>query len=167
MRYADGCAGHAVKSIVVHRKRHMFEGRCDIETKIPRLIECLTQAELIRHSNSTVSGLCYDSRKIRPGDLFFALPGIHVDGRSFIHKAVSSGAAAVVFDESPGLSVSTDDVPPGVALIRVPDARKAMAPLAAAFYNYPAEKLVITGVTGTDGKSTTVYLIHQLLESAG
>ncbi|MDR1143931.1 MAG: UDP-N-acetylmuramyl-tripeptide synthetase, partial [Spirochaetaceae bacterium] len=111
-----------------------------------------------------ITGLEYDSRRVKPGDLYFALPGLHADGHAFIADALSRGAAAVIH-QAP-LPVQPEKTA-GPVFIRVADSRFAMSPVAAAFYGFPAEKLCLAGVTGTEGKSTTVYLIWQLLRLAG
>ena len=129
--------------------------------KLSHLIKSLKVKEILQFEDHSISGLAYDSRKTGPGFVFFALPGLHTDGHDFIKKAAEAGARAVVFDGNPGTLL------PGIAYIKVADSRTAMAPLAASFYDYPSGKLAVSGVTGTDGKSTTVYLIHQLLELAG
>jgi UDP-N-acetylmuramoyl-L-alanyl-D-glutamate--2,6-diaminopimelate ligase len=106
-----------------------------------------------------VSGLALDSRRVQPGDLFLALPGTTTDGARFVPQAVAAGAAAVL-TERPDLSAS-------VPLLRVPDARAAAASIAAAFYDWPARQLRVSGVTGTDGKTTTTHLLWWIFSRAG
>jgi UDP-N-acetylmuramoyl-L-alanyl-D-glutamate--2,6-diaminopimelate ligase len=108
-----------------------------------------------------ISGLEYDSRRVKPGNMYFALPGLHTNGHKFISEALDRGATAIVHQDS---------LPKrrrGIRYIQTRDSRFAMSPLAAAFYNYPSRKLILIGVTGTEGKSTTVYLVYQLLLLAG
>ncbi len=108
-----------------------------------------------------VAGIAYDSRAIRSGWLYFALTGLHVDGHSFVPQAVAAGAAVVVHEKP------LDSYDPRVVYFRVQDSRFAMSPFADAFWDAPSRDLVVVGVTGTEGKSTTVFLTYQLLDLAG
>jgi UDP-N-acetylmuramoyl-L-alanyl-D-glutamate--2,6-diaminopimelate ligase len=109
--------------------------------------------------DAQISGIAIDSRAVKPGTLFVAMQGGTVDGHDFIQKAVDNGAAAVVGDRDlDGLSVP---------YIRLENPRRSLTWLAAAFYNWPARKLTVIGVTGTDGKTTTSNLIYKILIAAG
>ena len=125
----------------------------------------LTKRLKIRSSHGPadleVEGLSYDSRRVSKGDLFFALPGVHTDGKRFIEAAIKAGASAIVHEGE------LDSYEPGVAYREVESSRFSMSPVADEFYGRPSKKLAIFGVTGTEGKSTTVYLIYQLLKLSG
>jgi len=105
-----------------------------------------------------VGSLAYDSRKVSPGTLFFCVPGEKVDGHEFAAGAVKAGAAALVVERELDLDV---------AQVVVPDARAAMAPLAARFWGDPTGELRVVGITGTNGKTTTAFLVREVLEAAG
>jgi UDP-N-acetylmuramoyl-L-alanyl-D-glutamate--2,6-diaminopimelate ligase len=116
---------------------------------------------LAQNGNPEITGIGYDSRRIEPGDVFVAMRGELSDGNKFIDKALLAGAVAVVTD-------SVDEKPrPGVAWVQVPHGRRALARLSANFYGRPAERLAVTGVTGTNGKSTTAFLVESILTAAG
>jgi len=108
--------------------------------------------------NREIGAISYDSRRTGPGDLFVAMRGEHFDGHSFIEEAVEQGAVAVV-GEHVGLARRA-------TMIVVPDSREALARLASVFYGEPAKELTMIGVTGTNGKTTTTFLVKHLLESA-
>lgn len=110
--------------------------------------------------STLVTGLEYDSRRVAPGVLFFAFPGARVDGREFALDAIARGAVAVVSDlESPQGFQG--------AWIQVAHGRKALASAAKTLFGAPDEQLQITGITGTNGKTTTAYLLDHILKSAG
>jgi UDP-N-acetylmuramoyl-L-alanyl-D-glutamate--2,6-diaminopimelate ligase len=104
-----------------------------------------------------VRGLSFDSRKVRPGDLFFCIPGTVADGHDFARAALAAGAVALCVERPVGTGPE----------IRVTDARLALARMAAAFLDHPARDLMLVGITGTNGKTTTAYLIESILRSAG
>lgn len=109
-----------------------------------------------------VAHLAHDSRAARPGTCFFALRGAQADGHLFIDKAVQHGAHALVCERPP------EPLPPGLAALAVvTDTRAAMAEAAAAFYGRPSHALRLVGVTGTNGKTTTTFLLHHLFEALG
>ncbi len=125
-------------------------------------LELLHGAEILSQSGSpSVTGLEYDSRRVKPGDVFLAMHGESSDGNQFIDKAIAAGAVAIVTDSA------TEPPRPNVAWAQVPHGRRALARLSANFYKRPAEKLAITGVTGTNGKSTAAFLLEAILTAAG
>ena len=111
--------------------------------------------------DADVQGIAYDSRKVRPGFLFVAMRGESSDGNRFVESAIRAGAVAVVFD-SPHSTL-----PANVAFARVAHGRKALAGISSNFYGRPAQKLKLTGVTGTNGKTTTTFLTEHILGRAG
>ncbi len=105
-----------------------------------------------------IDGLAYDSRRVQPGALFFCVPGERSDGHDHAAQAVAAGAAALVVERPLGLEVPE---------VLVPSARAAEGPVAARFYGEPSATLEVVGVTGTNGKTTTAYLVRALLEAGG
>ncbi|MGA3169922.1 MAG: UDP-N-acetylmuramoyl-L-alanyl-D-glutamate--2,6-diaminopimelate ligase [Chthoniobacteraceae bacterium] len=103
-----------------------------------------------------IAGIAYDSRKVKPGSLFAALRGEKVDGHSFVEPAIAVGAVAVMGEDAVADS--------RITAIKVPNARAALADISAAFYQYPAQRLKMFGITGTNGKTTTTFLIKHICE---
>jgi UDP-N-acetylmuramoyl-L-alanyl-D-glutamate--2,6-diaminopimelate ligase len=128
--------------------------------KLGRLLQAVPSAVLDGAATTEITGLAYDSRGVQPGALFFALPGEKTDGGVFIEDAARRGAAAVVHEK--GMRPPRD-----LASVCVGCARTAMADVAAEFFGRPSDKLKIVGVTGTNGKTTTVFMIRDILRAAG
>jgi UDP-N-acetylmuramoyl-L-alanyl-D-glutamate--2,6-diaminopimelate ligase len=124
--------------------------------------QLLDGAEVLSQSgNPAVAGVEYDSRRVRPGTVFVAMKGESSDGNRFIDQAIAAGAVAIVTD-------SAKETPrPAVAWAQVAHGRRALARLSANFYKRPAERISNTGITGTNGKSTTAFLIESILQAAG
>ena len=121
----------------------------------------LTQAKIPVPAGSAdlvVRAIAYDSRAVKDGSLFVAIPGFHRDGAEFVPDAAKNGAVAVVAEKK---------VRSKLPVVVVPDVRAALADLAVEFFDHPTSKLKVVGVTGTDGKTTTVHLVSDVLEAAG
>ncbi|HET9263923.1 MAG TPA: UDP-N-acetylmuramoyl-L-alanyl-D-glutamate--2,6-diaminopimelate ligase [Vicinamibacterales bacterium] len=113
-----------------------------------------------REAGTAVTGVSYDSRQVTAGSVFVALRGLQADGATFARDAIRRGAVAVVAEVA---AISEGAVP----WLRVSDARLALAALAATFYGHPSGKLQLIGVTGTNGKTTTSYVVQSIFEAAG
>ena len=125
-------------------------------------LQLLYGAEVLSQSgNPNVGGLEYDSRRVKPGDVFVAMQGESSDGNKFIDQAISARAVAIVTDSA------SEKPRDGVAWAQVPHGRRALARLSANFCKKPAERLAITGITGTNGKSTTAFLLESILAVSG
>ena len=149
--------------------------------------DCATPVEKETVGNLPISSLVFDSREVTNGCLYFALPGTHTHGNNFIPQAIENGANAIVFEGVLSKDIQTLSAKAvikrqlenaisktgnasqfaGPAFIRVKDARFSMAPLSASFFDNPSKRLVVIGVTGTEGKSSTVSFIWQLLRACG
>ena len=132
------------------------------------LTQLLADAEVVRRSGADVeiSGIEYDSRRVKHGTLFVAMKGGATDGNRFIDQAVASGAAAIVTDTA-SIFDAVHVAQPQHAVVQVAHGRRALSELARSFYAYPDEQLGLTGVTGTNGKTTTAYLLEQILRRQG
>ena len=132
---------------------------------LAEIIKGIDTLSISGDSGINITGLAYDSRKVKKGYLFFALPGEHNDGHAFIRQAVEQGAVAVVHERPEQHLIDTRVAE--VARIRVKDSREALALAANNFFKRPSESLKVIGITGTNGKTTTSYLIKAILEEWG
>ncbi|HEX3041363.1 MAG TPA: UDP-N-acetylmuramoyl-L-alanyl-D-glutamate--2,6-diaminopimelate ligase [Solirubrobacterales bacterium] len=126
--------------------------------RLAELVAGLPGARVVGDGSVGVEELAYDSRKVEPGTLFCCVVGEKSDGHEFGPRAVEDGAVALVVERE-----LTEVAVPQVV---VPDSRAAMAPLAARFYGDPTAELRVVGVTGTNGKTTTAFLVHEILKAA-
>ena len=110
-----------------------------------------------------IKGIAYDSRQVQSGDLFVCIKGFSFDGHTFAEDALARGAVGLVVEQSSSVAPPSAEVP----IIHTEDSRKALALLSAEFYGHPSRKLRLIGVTGTNGKTTTTYLIKAILAAAG
>jgi UDP-N-acetylmuramoyl-L-alanyl-D-glutamate--2,6-diaminopimelate ligase len=123
--------------------------------------QILQGAEILSQSgDAAVTGLAYDSRRVKPGYVFLAMHGETSDGNQFIDRAISAGAVAIVTDSA------SEKPRSGVAWAQVPHGRRTLGRLSANFSKRPAERAAITGITGTNGKSTTTFLLESILSAA-
>jgi UDP-N-acetylmuramoyl-L-alanyl-D-glutamate--2,6-diaminopimelate ligase len=132
--------------------------RQDVSVRL--LIDALPERRVVGTPPPVVSGLTADSRRVEPGDMFVAVPGFKQDARRFVPDAVARGARLVVTEGEP-----LADLP--VAQVLVPSARLALARLADTFHGHPSAALTLVGITGTNGKTTTSYLVDALLRAGG
>src|SRR5438128_4651770 len=127
---------------------------------VSELVAALGETRMIGAPPAAIGGIAADSRKVVPGDCFVAVPGFKQDARRFVPEAIARGAAVIVSEGPPAGDV-------GVAQIIVPSARTALARAAAAYYGHPSRQLTVVGITGTNGKTTTSYLVDALLQTRG
>ncbi len=128
------------------------------------VIDLVTQrlCEFVASLPGPIREVTADSRRVNPGSVFVAVPGATFDGHSFIPQATQNGAMAIVGERS-----SPDPASASVPYLAVPDARQALAALSAHLHDYPSRQMVMIGITGTDGKTTTANLLHHILTAAG
>ena len=129
--------------------------------QLSELLTATAVVQFVTAADPQIGALEYDSRKVKAGDCFFAVRGTQSDGHNYIASAIESGAVAVVCQELP------QQLNEGVSYIVVEDSNKAMADMAAAFYDYPSEELELVGVTGTNGKTTVATLLCDLFQLLG
>ncbi len=124
--------------------------------KITELIQDVEVLKVEGKQETFVTDICFDSRKVGEGSLYVAQRGTQVDGHQFIGAAISAGASVIVCEEMP------KDLVRNVCYIQVENAAEVLAKIATAFYNYPATKLKLVGVTGTNGKTSIATLLYTL-----
>ena len=123
--------------------------------KLKELLHGLDVLELHADEDLDITGVQYDSRQVTSGDLFVAISGFQTDGHRYIPKAMENGAVCVVCEKKP----ETD-----IAYVLVPDARAALAALGANWFGHPSDSMCMIGITGTNGKTTSTYLLKHVLE---
>ena len=128
---------------------------------LDELLQGVEVRSLVGDGTVAVGRLEFDSRKVVPGTLFFAMRGTQADGHAYIPAAVAAGAAAVVCEELPA------ERPVGVTFVQVPDSTVALGQVASAFYGHPSRRLKLVGVTGTNGKTTTATLLYRMFRRLG
>ena len=131
--------------------------------KLNKLLQGIDLVAVTGDTGCEIDNLTFDSRTCRPGSLFIAVPGTAVDGHAFIGKAVEAGATAILYqNDTPGLEAFAD-----VTFVKVADSRRALALVADNWYDHPSGKLNLVGITGTNGKTTTVTLLYNLFTNLG
>ena len=130
--------------------------------RLLKLLRGLESDGAAAHGDLEIAEINYDSRKVKPGALFVAIHGEKTDGNEYVADAVARGAVAIVSEQ-----VRPQTFPDDVPWIKVPYARRALASIAANYFGRPAEVLKLVGVTGTNGKTTTSFLVDSILRAAG
>jgi UDP-N-acetylmuramoyl-L-alanyl-D-glutamate--2,6-diaminopimelate ligase len=128
--------------------------------KLGHLLEGLSEYDLDGNPEQEINGMVYDSRRVKPGYLFVAIKGFTVDGHDYLKDAIQNGASVVVGETFEGISGD-------LTRVRVPDSREALWKLACQFYDHPFEGMNLIGVTGTNGKTSTCYILESILTAAG
>ena len=132
-----------------------------VKRSMMKLSEVISGVPCVVHGDVDVRvrGIAYDSRNVKEGFMFIAMPGEHVDGKVFVSKAIEAGASVVVAD-------TIIAVPAGIVLVVACDVRSCLANMAANYYNHPDKKMLMVGVTGTNGKTTITYLVESIFRAA-
>ncbi len=133
--------------------------------KLKELLKALKSYEIQGSEDTEIFDIQYDSRAVEKGSLFVAVKGEKADGNVFVPQAIEKGAVAVVTDRSKDSGVRIQEY--AATIIYVPNAREALAKISTAFFGEPASKLKLVGITGTNGKTTTSFLVESILREAG
>ena len=129
--------------------------------RLKEIIQDLELSAIRGDQDPPIGKITFDSREVLEGDLFVAIRGVQTDGHNYMDRAIASGAAAVLCEET------GETAHPGIPLICVPDSRKALAQMASAWYGNPSTELSLVGITGTNGKTTIATLLHQMHQRMG
>lgn len=132
-----------------------------MEKTLEELSLLVQGTKIIGDSATLITGIEHDSRKITAGNLFVCMEGVHFDGHNFINAAAEKGAVAILTTHE------NINLPAGISALVVPDMLKSLAVIVPYFYDFPAKKMRVIGITGTNGKTTTSYLIREILMRAG
>ena len=127
--------------------------------ELMRLLEGVEIERIVGESQKEIAGIAYHSRKVEKGFLFAAIRGLEFDGHRFIGDALERGAGAILLEEEQAIPEGT--------MIRVPNSRRALARISSTFYGNPSSRITLIGVTGTNGKTTTTFLLESILKRAG
>src|SRR5258708_2010578 len=152
----------ATNQVDSQRKHSARDSSADSGRKLSEVLQGVETALPAGASSLEIHQVACDSRKVRPGSLFFALHGAKADGNAFIQDAIKRGVAAIASEEQ-----APRALPAGVVWIRVREARKALAVAAANFFGHPANTLQLVAVTGTNGKTTTTSVINAIVKASG
>ena len=129
---------------------------------LKEILDSIDVEKVARFRDLDIKDLCYDSRLVQPGQAFFCIKGLVTDGHLFVGDAASRGAEVLFVERDPD-----EEIPPDVVVVTVRDTRLALAHCSAKFYGEPSEHLKLVGVTGTNGKTTTTFLIENIFKKAG
>jgi UDP-N-acetylmuramoyl-L-alanyl-D-glutamate--2,6-diaminopimelate ligase len=142
---------------------HMAQtGTVRAGVRLAKLLRGIDARDAAAHGDLEIREIAYDSRRVEPGDLFVAIRGEQTDGNKFVGDAIARGAVAILSEQA-----APSEIPASFPWVQVADARKALAISAANYYGRPAEVLKLIGVTGTNGKTTTAFLVDSILRAAG
>ena len=128
--------------------------------KLAEIVKTVKPLAVVGTLDQEITGITCDSRRVMPGNLFVAVRGGRTDGHRFVEAAIDRGASAVVLERDAASN-------PRATRIKVRDARRSMAQASAHFYNHPSQGLKVVGITGTNGKTTTAFMVRAIMEAAG